>query len=146
MRLKISIYAVFLCLLLVTSFSGCSGSVVEDEYIFFAGTAAEDYLIAINKHDYESFLKDLSKEMKESLPRDEFIKLSDMLGETIGNYVEGSKIMVTAERKSGYIVILYNVKYTDEPDDVQFTITLQKAGGEIQIAGSWFDSPKLRSE
>jgi len=120
--------------------------VVEDEYIFFAGTAAEDYLIAINKHDYESFLKDLSKEMKESLPRDEFIKLSDMLGETIGNYVEGSKIMVTAERKSGYIVILYNVKYTDEPDDVQFTITLQKAGGEIQIAGSWFDSPKLRSE
>ncbi len=146
MKLKISIYIIAICLLLIPSFFSCSGSVVEDEYISFAETAAEDYLIAINNNDYESFSKDLSKEMMEALPEEEFKKLSERFEKIIGNYIEDSKSMITAERKSGYIVIIYNVKYTDEPDDVRFTITLQKTGGEIQIAGSWFDSPKLRSE
>jgi hypothetical protein len=146
MKIKIPILIIAISLILTPSFFSCSETQVEDEYISFAETAAENYLLSINNNDYESFSKDLSKEMIEAIPEDEFKKLSERFEKTIGNYIEDSKSIVAAERKSGYIVIIFNLKYTDEPDEVRFTMTLQKINGEIQIAGSWFDSPKLRNE
>ena len=35
---------------------------------------------------------------------------------------------------------------TNESEEVIVTISLQKTGDKIEIAGSWFNSPKLRGE
>jgi len=43
-------------------------------------------------------------------------------------------------------VIVYIARFTGEPEDVVVTISLQKTNDKIEIAGSWFNSPKLRGE
>ena len=84
--------------------------------------------------------------MKEILPEAEFLNFVDQIEGIIGNYVEGSKDFKKTERESGYITIVYNAKYSDEPAGVEVRISLQKVNNNIQIAGSWFNSPKLRGE
>ena len=125
--------------------AGCSSS-TDQEFIDFADTAAEEYLVSANNRDFESFSKHLGKEMEEALPEEEFLKFADQIEEIIGNYVEGSKEFVKVEKQSGYINVIYNTEYTEEPAGVIFTLTLQKVDGEIRIGGSWFNSPKLRGE
>ncbi len=51
---------------------GCSANQVDQEYIDFSARASEDYLIAINNRDFDSFSQNLSKEMKEALPEGSF--------------------------------------------------------------------------
>ena len=84
--------------------------------------------------------------MEEELPEAEFIKFADQVEEMIGKYVGDSKKFVKVEKQSGYISVIYNTEYTEEPAGVIFTLTLQKVDGVIKIAGSWFNSPKLRGE
>ena len=64
----------------------------------------------------------------------------------IGTYEPGSKKLTRTTKESGYIVMIYNARYTREPEEVIITISLQKIEGEIKIVGSWFNSPKLRVE
>jgi hypothetical protein len=131
------------CILLA---SGCSTSPADQEYIDFADTAAEEYLLSINERDYEAFSKNLGKEMMEEFPEENFLAFTDQLEGIIGNYVEGSKEFSKLQKKSGYISVIYDTKYTNEPEGVIFTFVLQKVDGQIKIAGSWFNSPKLRGE
>ncbi|MCD4670415.1 MAG: DUF3887 domain-containing protein [Actinomycetia bacterium] len=144
-KISIKISIIFLCLMIIP-FSGCSSGDADKEFIDFAEIAAEDYLIAVNNRDFETFSKNLSKEMKEALPEAEFLSFVDQIEEIIGNYVESSKNFKKTEKESGYIAVIYNAKYTDEPAGVEVRIVLQKVDGEIKIAGSFLNSPKLRGE
>jgi len=60
--------AVLLAAALLLLSVGCSPGTVDQEYIDFADTAAEQYLISINEKDFESFSEHLGTEMKEALP------------------------------------------------------------------------------
>ena len=90
-KISIKISLIFLCLMMMILFTGCSSGDADKEFIDFAEIAAEDYLIAINNQDFEVFSKNLSKEMKEMLPEAEFLNFVDQIEGIIGNYVEGSK-------------------------------------------------------
>jgi len=127
-------------------FSGCSQNDAYQEFIDFAEVAAENYLIAINNQDFDAFSKNLSEEMKEVLPEAEFLNFTDQIEGVIGNYIEGSKNFKKTEKESGYIAVIYDAKYSNEPAGVEVRIVLQKVDGIIQIAGSFFNSPKLRGE
>jgi len=135
-----------ICLVLVLPVIGCSANQVDQEYIDFSARASENYLIAINNRDFNSFSRDLNKDMKEALPEEEFLIFADQIEEIIGTYEPGSKKLDQTKKDSGYIVISYNAKYTGESEDVVVTISLQKTGDKIEIGGSWFNSPKLRGE
>lgn len=139
-------FLLLVCLSLVLPVISCSANQVDQEYIDFSARASEDYLIAVNNRDFNSFSKNLSKEMKDVLPEEEFLKFADQIEGIIGIYEPGSKVFVSSEKKSGYIVIVYNARYSGESADVVVTISLQKVGDKIEIAGSLFTSPKLRGE
>ena len=145
-KISIKISIIFLCLMMMIPFIGCSSGDADKEFIDFAEIAAEEYLIAVNNRDFEVFSKNLSKEMKEVLPEAEFLNFVDQIEGIIGNYVEGSKDFKKTEKESGCITIVYNAEYSDEPAGVEVRISLQKVDDNIQIAGSWFNSPKLRGE
>jgi hypothetical protein len=125
---------------------GCSTSAADQEYIDFADTAAEEYLTSINESDYKTFSKHLSKEMVEELNEENFLEFKEQAEGIIGNYIEGSKEFSKLQKESGYISVIYDTEYTDEPAGVIFTLVLQKVDGQIKISGSWFNSPKLRGE
>ena len=137
---------IVICLILVLPVIGCSAKLVDQEYTDFSEQAAENYLIAVNNRDFNSFSKDLSKEMKEALPEEAFYEFSDQMKDLIGTYESGSKKLIQTAKKSGYIIAVYNAKYTGESSDVEVRITLQKVDDKIVIAGSWFNSPILRGE
>jgi len=141
--------AVLLILVIAASIlliSGCSTSPADQEFIDFADASAEEYLVSINKADYETFSKHLGKEMMEELTEENFYAFADQVEGIVGNYVEESKEFSKIQKESGYISVIYDTEYTEEPEGVIFTLVLQKVDGQIKISGSWFDSPKLRGE
>jgi len=141
--------AVLLILVIAAStflISGCSTSPADQEFIDFADASAEEYLVSINKADYETFSKHLGKEMMEELTEENFYAFADQVEGIVGNYVEESKEFSKIQKESGYISVIYDTEYTEEPEGVIFTLVLQKVDGQIKISGSWFNSPKLRGE
>lgn len=145
-KISVKISILFLCIMIIFPFAGCSQNDSDQEFIIFSETASENYLIAVNNRDFDAFSKNLSNEMKELLPEAEFLNLVNQIEGIIGNYIEGSRDFTKTEKESGYITIVYNAKYTNEPAGVEVRIVLQKVDGIIQIAGSFFNSPKLRGE
>ncbi len=139
-------FFLLICLILILPVAGCSANQVDQEYIDFSAIAAENYLIAINNKDFNSFSQDLNEDMREALPEEEFLSFADQIEGIIGKYEPGSKKLDRTKKDSGYIVIIYNAEYTEEPENVVVTISLQRTGNKIEIAGSWFNSPKLRGE
>jgi hypothetical protein len=147
--MKSGITAVFFILIVtavILSLPGCSGDSRDQEYIDFAHTVSEEYLVSINEKDYQAFSRHLGKEMMDELPEDSFLEFADQLEGVLGKYIEGSREFSGLEKQSGFISVIYNTEYTDEPGVVIFTLVLQKVEGEIKISGSWFNSPKLRGE
>lgn len=142
----IKLFLFLICLVLALLVIGCSANLVDQEYIDFSARASEDYLIAINNRDFDSFSQNLNKDMKEALPEEEFLSFADQIESIIGTYEPGSKKLDQTKKDSGYIVIVYNARFTGEPEDVVVTISLQKTNNKIEIAGFWFNSPKLRGE
>ena len=142
-KVSVGLSIIFLCLMTALSFTACSSN---QEFIDFADIAAENYLIAANDQDFDAFSKDLSNEMKELLPEAEFLVFADQIEGLIGNYIKGSKKFLKTEKESGYIAVLYKADYSEEPAGVEVRIVLQKIDGVIKIAGSFFNSPKLRGE
>jgi len=142
--------AAFLLILMIAAsillISGCSTSPADQEFIDFADASAEEYLVSINEADYETFSKHLGKEMMEELTEENFYAFADQVEGIVGNYVEESKEFSKIQKESGYISVIYDTEYTEEPEGVIFTLVLQKVDGQIKISGSWFDSPKLRGE
>ncbi len=142
----IKLFLLLICLVLALPVIGCSANQVDQEYIDFSARASEEYLIAINNRDFDSFSQNLNKDMKEALPEEEFLSFADQIESIIGTYEPGSKKLDQTKKDSGFIVIVYNARFTGEPEDVVVTISLQKTNDKIEIAGSWFNSPKLRGE
>lgn len=139
----------FLILTIITCMTitaGCSTSSTDQEFIDFAETAAEEYLVSINDRDYETFSRHLGKEMMEELTEENFLEFADQVEGIVGNYVEGSKEYSKLQKESGFISVIYDTQYTDEPEGVIFTLVLQKVDSLIKISGSWFNSAKLRGE
>ena len=70
-KITVKISIIFLCLIMIFLFAGCSQNDADQEFIDFAEVATENYLISINNQNFDAFSKNLSKEMKEVLPEAE---------------------------------------------------------------------------
>jgi len=100
----IRLLLLLICLVLVLPVIGCSANQVDQEYIDFSARASENYLIAINNRDFNSFSRDLNKDMKEALPEEEFLIFADQIEEIIGTYEPGSKKLDQTKKDSGYMM------------------------------------------
>jgi hypothetical protein len=143
---KVTLFLVFTITASIILTAGCSTSSADQEFIDFADATAEEYLVSINDRDYEAFSRHLGKEMMEELTEENFLDFADQVEGIVGSYVKGSKEYSNLQKESGFISVIYNTEYTDEPEGVIFTLVLQKIDGQIKISGSWFNSPKLRGE
>jgi len=64
----------------------------------------------------------------------------------IGDYIPGSKEFVKTIKENGFTSVAYNAEHTEEPAGVKVKIVIRKVNNDMKIAGSWFDSPKLRGK
>jgi PBP1b-binding outer membrane lipoprotein LpoB len=129
--------------LIIIIITGCAG--VSEEVISFADGATENFLIALNNQDYESYKKDLDSAMLEAVPEEDFIKFSSYLKDTAGEYVAGSKEMSKSGIQKETNIIVYEANYTGESEKMIVTMVISEIGdGSFKISGSWFNSPELR--
>jgi len=134
---------VFMSLIIMLVFSGCAK--VDEETISVADGLTENLLISLNNKDYENYKRDLSVQMLEAIPEEEFIKFSSFLDETVGEYVADSKEVSNSGIQNGMSVIVYETDYTNESGKVTVSIVLSETADEgYEISGSWFNSPKIR--
>jgi hypothetical protein len=108
----------------------------------YADPITENILQAINEDDYAKFSKNFTSEMKDTIPEDSFLEISAMITSAVGDYI--SKELTKAAKEGSYFSFYYKAKFTDEPDDVDVKVVFEKLNGELEVAGLWFDSPKLR--
>ncbi len=127
--------------LLILSLSGC---IVNDpEILEFAEQSTENYLIAINNLDYDTYRKDFDDIMLSSIPEEEFIRFSTYLKDTIGDYTPGSKQFSYSSNQKGLYLIFYTADYSFEKD-VTIQMIFVEEGDYYKIGGSWFDSEKIQ--
>ena len=126
--------------LLMTSGLACAKK-PEPEY---APAIAEGILQAVNDDDYSAYSEHFTEIMKNAAPENVFQQSNQLIKGRIGRYV--SKVFWKTEEKGLYNIVYYKAKFTDEPKDVTVKVVFQEIGGEIYVAGLWFDSPKLRQK
>jgi len=140
---KFFLPVVLVSLAIILTLSGCAGA--SEEAVSFADAATENFLIALSDRDYGSYKKDLSEEMLQAVPEEEFVKFSTYLEETSGEYVRDSKKLSTSGIQKGMDIVVYLADYTGESEKVRVKIVVSKnADGDYKISGSWFDSPAIR--
>lgn len=64
----------------------------------------------------------------------------------IGDQVPGSKEFVKTIKESSFISVAYNAEHTEKPASEEVKIVIRKVDNDMKIAGSWFDSQKLRGK
>jgi hypothetical protein len=96
---------------------------------------------SLNNNDYTGFLKDMDSTMKAAESQKAFDQIYNLLKSHVGNYV--SLEFESAANQQQYIVVRYLAKYSTEPDGVWITISFDK---DRQVAGLYFDSPKMRAK
>ena len=121
---------------------GDSGKSEEPEY---AGAIAEKILQAINSGDYIPYSEHFDAQMRKQIPEDLFLKSRDLIRGRIGDYI--SKEYVDAQIVDEiYIAVIYKAKFSDEPADVQVTVTFIETDAGPLVAGLYFVSPKLQGQ
>jgi hypothetical protein len=136
--------AILAAVMMVTVFTGCSKKNVTNltaDQVSFADPMAEKVLTAINEGDYSKFSGDFDDTMKKKLDEAAFKQTRDLLKTKIGDYQ--SKTFTAAQADSKYTVVVYNVKYTNEPDGAKITISFSQKDGKYLVSGFFINSPKL---
>ena len=108
----------------------------------YADQIAENILQAMNENDYAKYSEYFDESMKMALPQATFQSSNSLMRAAIGDYV--SKTFWKVEEKDDYTVVVYKVKFTEEPQDVIVRVIFYEIEGKTYVAGLWFDSPKLR--
>ncbi len=140
---------VLLCLALL-AISGCSFlpksepvEGTEREQALAVGEPLADNLFkGLSNQDYAAFSRDFDETMKKAMDEKAFNEMSQVFDAKIGAYQ--SREVQQVERVENLIVITYQGQFAKEANvDIRLTY---REGTQPQIAGLWFDSPKLREE
>jgi len=107
----------------------------------YADSITENILVSLNKNDYAGFPRDFDQTMKNVEVKTAFDSLYSLLKTNVGSYV--SQEFENVALQQNYIVVRYLAKYDKEPDGVWITISFDN---NHQVAGLYFDSPKLRAK
>lgn len=120
---------------------GCGKKVTSSEISDYADNTLNSVLTALSNNDYDTFSSYLSDEMKESYDLSTFQKESSLLITNVG--VFKSSEFDTGEKRNGYISIIYDATFSDEPDGVRVSITFKEGDPAHKIYELYLDSHKL---
>jgi hypothetical protein len=146
LKTLLSLFALFLI-------AGCSlapkSTLVEGtqrEQVLASGEPIADHLFkGMNDGDYQAFSRDFNVEMKKALDEKAFNQMAQSFSQKIGQYQ--SRQVVKVEAIENLYVITYQAKFEKEdPVSIRLTLRPQTEAVPMQVAGLWFDSPKLRSQ
>jgi len=130
--------AILITLLALISVSSCA-PIPEPEY---ASTITEEMLQALSQDDYIKFTERFDKNIEKIMPEDKFHELAAEVEIRAGSYQ--SKEFVKAENSGFSIIVYYNARFTEEPEDVLIEIRFKELDEEIRVSAFTIDSPKLR--
>jgi hypothetical protein len=114
----------------------------RDQVLALAEPVADNLLQAMNTADYPGFSRDFDNTMKKSLDEKGFKEMLQFFNPKIGAYV--SREVEKVEHVDTLYVVTYNAKFEQE-ESVAVRLSLRQ-GDPIQVAGLYFDSPKLREK
>jgi len=146
MRNKITVLTMAVLLLLLAGLSGCAAqsSVAGKEATIRnrADQITENILQAMNNADYTRYSESFDEPMKRALPEEKFFEVNEAIKAKIGTYL--TKEFVNMETQGIYTIVLYKVRFSDEPEGVIVRSVFSGPAENIYVSGFWLDSPNLR--
>jgi len=138
--------------LMVNLLIGCNGEneqvndnikTPEETISSWSDEIVENFLISIDKKDYESFSKDFSENMKAQLDKKMFKEQVLPISELIGDYIKDSKELLTTEDvDENNIKLIYSSDYSNEENEVIVTTVFNKDNKLIE--GLFINSEKIQ--
>ena len=98
----------------------------------------------MNENNYSGYAGYFDQTMKTAMNEAVFNETNMLIRSKIGDYV--SKEFLKVESKNQHMVVHYNARFTDEPEDVIVRVVFQEVMGEMKVSGLWLDSPILREK
>jgi hypothetical protein len=131
-RAVLSAAIMALLIMAVPVLAGC-GSVAK-----YSDPIAENMLVSMNNGDFAGFSRDFDANLKAEVPENVFTDLSASVSGQLGKYIEGSKKMTGVNIENDITTATYQVDFENQ-EDFQMRFVYQKTGGEMKLAGFWFD-------
>ena len=104
-----------------------------------ADTKAENILDGLNTEDYETFSRDLSDNVKESMNEEAFSRLGIFIKDNSGDYV--TKTLAASKDENNMHTMSYDCQFSLE--SVFLTITFNEDYSMVE--GIYFDSENMRA-
>ena len=114
----------------------------RDAAVTLAEPLAENIFVAMNEGDYTKFSRDFNENMIKALKEQNFTEMKQTFDDRIGLYQ--SREVTSVQRIDQVYVITYAADFEKE-SDVSVTLSVSETDPP-QVAGLWFDSPKLREK
>ncbi len=114
----------------------------RDAAVTLAEPLAENIFVAMNEGDYTKFSRDFNENMIKALKEQNFNEMKQTFDDRIGLYQ--SREVTSVQRIDQVYVITYAADFEKE-SDVSVTLSVSETDPP-QVAGLWFDSPKLREK
>lgn len=114
----------------------------RDAAVTLAEPLAENIFVAMNEGDYTKFSRDFNENMIKALKEQNFNEMKQTFDDRIGLYQ--SREVTNVQRVDQVYVITYTAVFEKE-SDVSINLSVSETDPP-QVAGLWFDSPKLREK
>jgi len=116
---------------------------ISAEKIKGVSTAELDSILkGIATKNYDLYAKDFSDKMKRAQTEENFLKLCQSIEDSLGQLK--STEYLGYYRAEGDIISLFKAGFSKTDDDVLIRLVLDFKNQKEQVAGLWFDSPKLK--
>lgn len=110
--------------------------------VTLADPVADNVFAGMNEGDYAKFARDFDATMAKALNEKAFIEMMQTFDERVGKYQ--SREVTKVEQVDQVVVVHYSADFEKE-QDVAVSISVRESDPP-QVAGLWFDSPKLREK
>lgn len=114
----------------------------RDSAVTLADPVADNVFAGMNEGDYTKFARDFDSTMAKALNEKAFSEMTQTFDERIGKYQ--SREVTKVERVDMVFVVHYSADFEKEKD-VAVSLSVRDSDPP-QVAGLWFDSPKLREK
>jgi len=131
-RIALITVLIAMLILAVPVLSGC-GSVAK-----YSDPIAENLLVSMNNGDFTGFSKDFDANLRADVSEAVFDDFKTSVIGSLGKYIEGSKKMTGVNIENGITTATYQADF-ELQEDFQLRFVYQKIGGEMKLAGFWFD-------
>ena len=113
-----------------------------DAAVTLVDPVADNVFAGMNEGDYAKFSSDFDVNMAKALNEKAFTEMMLTFNERIGKYQ--SREVTKVERVDEVVVVYYAADFEKE-QDVAVSVSVRESSPP-QVAGLWFDSPKLREK